>query len=90
MGKLEKLIIKLLSGNADKNFDFPDLLKILVVTGFTMRVKGSHHIFIKENVEEIINLQAGNEPYGQAEERRLKIGKPIFNRIPFGASNHSS
>ncbi len=57
MGKFEKLIVKLLSGNADKNFDFIDLLKILEVTGFTGRIRGSHHIFIKENVEEIINLQ---------------------------------
>jgi len=25
--------------------------------GFSMRIKGSHHIFSQENIEEIINLQ---------------------------------
>ncbi len=35
-------------------------------SGFEMRVRGSHHIFIKEGVEEILNLQprgADAKPY---------------------------
>jgi hypothetical protein len=59
MSKIEKIILKLLAGNADQNFDFSDLLRILEYTGFHIRIKGSHHIFTKENVEEIINLQPG-------------------------------
>lgn len=63
MGKYEKLLLKLLSGSADQNFDFKDLVHILEQSNFNIRVKGSHHIFTKEGIEEIINLQpsAGNK-----------------------------
>ena len=61
MSKFDKLILKLLSGNADKNFDFDNLLILLEKFGFTSRIKGSHHIFYKEGVDEIINLQPLNK-----------------------------
>ena len=76
MSRFEKLIIKLLSANADQNFDFHDLIRILEATGFSERIKGSHHIFTKENVEEIINLQPrGNKakPYQVKQVRELLL-----------------
>lgn len=76
MSRFEKLIIKLLSANADQNFDFQDLIRILEATGFSERIKGSHHIFTKENVEEIINLQPrGNKakPYQVKQVRELLL-----------------
>ena len=33
---------------------------LLLKFGFTERIKGSHHIFYKEAVDEIINLQPQN------------------------------
>jgi hypothetical protein len=57
MSKFDKLILKLLSGNNDNNLDFDDLLLLIKRFGFTMRIKGSHHIFYKAGVDEIINLQ---------------------------------
>lgn len=53
-----KLINKLLSGDADQSFPFVDLLKLLDHYGFEKRVKGSHHIFFKDGIEEILNLQS--------------------------------
>jgi predicted RNA binding protein YcfA (HicA-like mRNA interferase family) len=76
MSKIEKLILKLLAGNADQNFDFNDLLRILEYTGFHARIKGSHHIFTKENVEEIINLQPKGskaKPYQVKQVRELLL-----------------
>lgn len=61
MSKFDKLILKLLSGNSDKNFEFEDLLNVLERFDFAVRIKGSHHIFYKEGVEEIINLQPYNK-----------------------------
>lgn len=55
MGK--KVLDKLLSGLSDKNIRFQDLNKILNDFGFSVRIKGDHHIFYKEGIEEIINLQ---------------------------------
>jgi predicted RNA binding protein YcfA (HicA-like mRNA interferase family) len=66
MAKLEKLILKILSGMADKNIRFEELRSILKNLGFEERIKGSHHIFTRKDVEEIINIQSdgGNaKPY---------------------------
>jgi len=48
---------KILSGLSDKNIRFEDLKKVITDFGFGCRTKGDHHIFAKEGVAEIINLQ---------------------------------
>jgi hypothetical protein len=58
MGSFHKLLLAVLSGQSDQNIAFTDLIKLLRRLGFEMRVKGSHHIFWKSGVEEILNLQA--------------------------------
>ena len=76
MSKFEKLLLKLLSGNSDKNFNFEDLILLLNRAEFKVRIKGSHHIFYKENVEEIINLQPQGKkakPYQVKQVRELLI-----------------
>ena len=55
MSKYEKLLFKLLSGKNDTNFAFSDLCKLLDELGFDRRIKGSHDIYYKNNVDEIIN-----------------------------------
>jgi len=57
MSKFEKLVQQILSASADKNICFEDLRKLLLVLDFKERIKGSHHIYYKTGVEEIINLQ---------------------------------
>jgi hypothetical protein len=52
-----KTLEKVLSGLADKNIRFQDLKNLLNGLGFSVRIKGDHHIFYKDGVEEIINLQ---------------------------------
>ena len=60
MSKFEKLVRKVLSGSSDRNINFNDLCNLLESLGFDNRIKGSHHIYYKEGVEEIINLQSFN------------------------------
>ncbi|MVM40450.1 type II toxin-antitoxin system HicA family toxin [Spirosoma sp. HMF3257] len=57
MGKFEKLLIKLLRGTADNNFSFEELRSLLLKLGFDERIKASHHIYSKDGIDEIINLQ---------------------------------
>ncbi|MEK7324110.1 MAG: type II toxin-antitoxin system HicA family toxin [Chloroflexota bacterium] len=57
MAKRDKVLERVLGGQADANIDFADLRQLLKRLGFAERVKGSHHIFTKEGVEEILNLQ---------------------------------
>ena len=40
--------------------EFDELLKLLKILNFEMRIKGSHHIFTKRNIDEIINVQPKN------------------------------
>ncbi len=58
MGKYEKLLIKILTKTSDSNIKFQELTKLLSKLGFTERIKGSHHIFYKKEMEEIINIQS--------------------------------
>jgi hypothetical protein len=53
----KKILEKVLSGLADKNIRFQDLKNLLNGLGFSVRIKGDDHIFYKEGIEEIINLQ---------------------------------
>lgn len=65
-----KFLEKLLSGLADKNLRFEDLRKLLIDLGFHERIKGSHHIFYKAGIEEIINLQPLSD--GKAKPYQVK------------------
>jgi hypothetical protein len=41
----KKTLDKVLSGLADKNIRFQDLAKLLNDFGFSVRIKGDHHIY---------------------------------------------
>ena len=57
MGKLEKLYEHILMRRSDANVPFETLRALLRRLGFDERIKGDHHIFTKDGVEEILNLQ---------------------------------
>jgi predicted RNA binding protein YcfA (HicA-like mRNA interferase family) len=57
MSKYEKLIQRILSGQQDASVQFSEAISLLQALGFSLRIKGSHHIFYQEGVEEIINIQ---------------------------------
>jgi hypothetical protein len=46
----KKALNKVLDGLADKNIRFQDLTKLLKDFGFSVRIKGDHHIY--QNVPE--------------------------------------
>lgn len=53
----EKILERILRGTSDANISFDGLRRLLKNLGFGERVRGSHHIFYRESVEEILNLQ---------------------------------
>ena len=57
MGKHERLLGRILEGRSDANISFNDLCALLRRLGFQVRIRGSHHLFRKEGVEQKINLQ---------------------------------
>jgi len=53
-------------GTSDANIRFDDLCHLLGRLGFSERIRGDHHIFSRDGVEEILNLQprdALSKPY---------------------------
>lgn len=57
MSRYEKTLRRVLSGARDAEISFSDLCNLLLNLGFENRIKGSHHIFYRQDVEEILNLQ---------------------------------
>jgi hypothetical protein len=57
MGKYDRLIDKILRGKSDANIPFDDLRTLLLRSGFDERIRGSHHVYRKDGIEEKLNLQ---------------------------------
>jgi hypothetical protein len=82
MAQMEKIIVKVLSGASDNNIQFIELTNLLGNFKFHCRIKGSHHIFWREGIEEIINLQPlGNKakPYQVKQVRNLILKYKLTN-----------
>ena len=74
MSQYEKILNKVLRGTSDTSIQFADLCYLLDVMGFTERVRGSHHIFAREGITEILNLQpkgANAKPYQVKQVRNM-------------------
>jgi hypothetical protein len=56
MGRRRKLMDRILSGRSDANIPFEQTVNLLEYLGFDKRINGSHHIFTREDIEELIDL----------------------------------
>jgi len=77
VARYDELLSRILGGASDANIPFSQLRHLLRRLGFSERIRGDHHIFTKNGVEEIINLQPqGNKakPY-QVKQVRVVIVK---------------
>ncbi len=84
MSKYEKLMFQILSGTSDTNITFESLRHLLIKLGFSERIRGSHHIFTKNDVEEIINLQ---DRSGKAKPYQVKQVREIIVKYRLGDSD---
>lgn len=76
MGKHDKIMEKILLGVSDANIAFEDIRGMLLHMGFDERIRGSHHVYRKEGIEEKINIQrAGNKakPYQVRQVREILL-----------------
>jgi virulence-associated protein VapD len=84
MTQLEKILIRVLRGTSDTNIAFSDLHRLLIGLGFEERIQGSHHIFTKDGVSEILNLQ----PKGtKAKAYQVKQVREVILRYHLGGIN---
>ena len=85
MSKHAKLLERILLGNSDANIPFDGLCHLLQRLGFQMRVRGSHHIFAGEGVEEILNLQprgANAKNYQVKQVRNIILKYKLSEEMP--------
>lgn len=84
MGKHEKLLVQILRGASDANIHFDGLCGLLRHLGFDERIRGSHHIFTRDGVEEILNLQ----PVGsKAKAYQVKQVRGVILRYGLGGTS---
>jgi predicted RNA binding protein YcfA (HicA-like mRNA interferase family) len=81
MGKREKLIIKILSGTRDADISFADVCGLLSDFGFRSRISGSHHIYYKADIPEILNIQPKN---GKAKSYQVRQIREIITKYKLG------
>lgn len=78
--RLDKTLERVLRGTSDAEVGFGDLCRLLTRLGFDERIRGSHHIFTREGVPEILNLQpagAKAKPYQVKQVRRVILRRRL-------------
>ena len=84
MSRQEKLLQKILQGRSDKNISFSSLRTLMKALGFDERIRGVHHIFTKNGVEEILNIQPIN---AKAKAYQVKQVRNIILKYGFKAGD---
>lgn len=83
MTRSQETLAKVLSGSGDSNIAFNDLGNLLTALGFTVRIRGSHHIYSRPGVAEILNLQpkgSNAKPYQVKQVRNVIVRYKL--RVP--------
>ena len=84
MSQYEKLVQQILSGRQDNSILFSEAVSIMIKLGFSLRKKGSHHIFTKEGIIEIINLQPDGS---KAKAYQVKQIRNLMVKYQLGAED---
>jgi hypothetical protein len=88
MSNISKLLEKIIYSRDYNNINFQDLCNLLKRFGFNERIKGDHHIFTRNDIEEILNLQpkgaqAKNYQIKQIQKIiiKYKLGKEFYEQV---------
>ena len=81
MNKHDRLLQAILRGRSDANLRFSDLRALLLHLGFSERIRGSHHLFDREGVVEIVNLQSRG---GQAKPYQVRQIRQLILKYKLG------
>ena len=84
MTRQEKFLLQILRGTSDANISFPRLCQLLRQLDFDERIRGSHHIFTREDIDGILNLQPKKgkaKPYQVKQVRRLILKYRLGDKL---------
>ncbi|MEH2422800.1 MAG: type II toxin-antitoxin system HicA family toxin [Nostoc sp.] len=82
MSQQDNLLEKILSGTSDTDIPFAQLWQLLYRLGFDERIRGDHRIFIKADVEEILNLQ---HKRGKAKSYQIQKIRAVILKYKLGS-----
>jgi predicted RNA binding protein YcfA (HicA-like mRNA interferase family) len=83
MGKQDKVIDAILRGTSDANISFDDIRGLLLHLGFDERIRGSHHVYRKQGIDEKINIQSlgsKTKPYQVKQIREIILKYHLAGR----------
>jgi predicted RNA binding protein YcfA (HicA-like mRNA interferase family) len=83
-----KLLAKILAGTSDQNISFSELVALLRNIGFQLRIAGSHHVFCRKDVAEILNLQPRRD--GTAKPYQVKQVRQMITRYRLAGEDDAS
>ena len=72
MGKHRKVLEHILLRKGDANVDFGELRGLLARLGFDERIRGCHHIFSMDGLEEILNIQPAGSSAKSYQVRQVR------------------
>lgn len=75
---MKNVLDKVLIGTSDNNIRFVELRKLILSLDFYERIKGDHHIYSKNGIPEIINIQPLKD--GKAKPYQVKQIRNIILR----------
>jgi len=84
MTRPSRILEQILRGNADASIPFSGMCHLLRRLGFDERIRGSHHIFVREGVAEILNLQPRGDkckPYQVKQVRRVILSYKLSGEL---------
>ncbi|MFN6561875.1 MAG: type II toxin-antitoxin system HicA family toxin [Nostoc sp. ChiSLP01] len=87
MSQQDKILEKILSGTSDTDIPFAQLWQLLYKLGFDERIRGDHRIFVKDGIEEILNLQ---HKKGKAKIYQVKQVRAVIVKYQLGSKNDLS
>jgi HicA toxin of bacterial toxin-antitoxin, len=92
MSSLRTILRKLLSGTSDASLRFDEVVRLLKAVGFQERIRGSHHIFTRAGIPEILNLQPRGQqakPYQVKQVREVIVREQLGTVIEGDQDNES-
>ena len=84
MGSIEKVLDRVLRGASDANTAFSDLRRLLGRLGSAERTRGSHHVFRREGLPELVTLQEDQskaKPYQVRQVRNIILKYELAKEI---------
>ena len=73
MGKHDKTLEDVLTGQKDAHIKFSDLCSLLEYLGLELqRISGSHHVFAYPGIIELIDLQPDKKDHSKAKSYQVK------------------